>query len=187
LTAPPTPTIVEFLSGWAKDANIIKRSRIPTDKKVLAAVLCASGYTYRDASKLLGGISHVAVHDAYKSMTGTMPHLEKKDRTVTIEENAVSLNSTTSGVIWMARDADSGEILAFRCSVTKSPQDGKKFIEAVLQACNGRPLLRVGRGPSYPNNLKALDLYFHIDTAPGTTKIRQRITNFFLGGSEPRQ
>ena len=85
----------------------------------------------------------------------------------------------------MARDADSGEILSFRCSVSKSPQDGKKFIDSVLAVCTERPLLRVGRGPSFPHSLKSLDLYFQIDTSG--TPIRQRISNFFLGGSEPRK
>jgi len=186
--APPfQPTIIEFLSVWAKDKDIIKRSRIPTEKKIMAALLCFSGYTSRDSSKILGGMSHVAVHDAYKSVMAAMPPLQKKDRTVTIDENAAYLNGETQGVVWMARDADSGEILALRCSLTKSPQDGKKFIQSILASCNGRPLLRVGRGPDFPNNLKSLDLYFHIDTAATTTKIRQRISNFFLGGSEPKK
>jgi transposase-like protein len=182
--APPVqPTIIEFLSAWAKDRDIIKRSRIPTEKKMMAALLCFSGYTYRDVSKILGGISHVAVHDAHKSVMAAMPHLEKKDRTVTIDENAAYLNGQTQAIVWMARDADSGEILALRCSLTKSPQDGKKFIESVLASCNGRPLLRVGRGPAFPHSLRSLDYYFKIDTS-GTQKFRQRITTFFFGGSE---
>jgi len=185
LTAAPPPTILEFLEAWAKDSNIIKRSRIPTEKKVLAAILCFSGYTYRDASKLLGGISHVAVHDAYKATSAALPPLARKSRTVTIEENAASLNSETRGVIWLARDLDSGEILSIRCSVNRSPQDGKKFIDSVLAVCTGRPLLRVGRGPNYPNSLRSLDYYFQIDTT-ATATIRQRISNFFLGGSEPK-
>jgi len=185
LTEAPAPTIVEFLSTWARDQNIIKRSRIPTEKKVLAAVLCASGYTSRDASKVLGDISHVAVHDAYKSVFGAFPKLQKKDRTVIIEENPAYLNSTTEGVIWMAKDADSGEVLALRCSVTKSPSDGRKFIESVLESCNGRPLLRVGRGPAFPHSLKSLDYYFKIDTSGGR-KFRQRISTFFFGGSEEK-
>ena len=119
-TAPPPPTILEFLSSWAKDKDIIKRSRIPIEKKVLAAVMCASGYTYRDASNILGGISHVAVHDAHKSVMAALPPLEKKRRLVSIEENVAYLNSETQGVIWLARDADSGEILSFRCSVSRS-------------------------------------------------------------------
>jgi hypothetical protein len=183
-SAPPPPTIVEFLSGWAKDNNVIKRSRVPAEKKVLAAVMCASRYTYRDTSKMLGGISHVAVHDAHKSMMAAMPPLERKRRLVTIEENIAYLNSDVQAVVWMARDVESEEILAFRCSVTKSPEDGKKFIESVLAVCVDRPLLRVGRGPNFPHSLRSLDLYFQIDTSG--TPIRQRISNFFLGGSEPR-
>ncbi len=183
MTTAPTPTIVEFLSAWAKDQNVIKRSRIPIEKKVLAAVMCTSGYTYRDASKLLGGISHVAVHDAHKAMMATLPTLEKTRRLVTIEENIAYLNKETQAVIWLAKDVETGEILSVRCSVSRSPEDGKRFIESVLSACTGRPLLRVGRGPNFPHSLKSLDLYFQIDT---TATIRQRISNFFLGGSEPK-
>ena len=84
----------------------------------------------------------------------------------------------------MARDADSGEILSFRCSVSKSPEDGKKFIDSVLAVCNGEASPEGGRGPDFPHSLKSLDLYFQIDTA--ATPIRQRISNFFLGSSEPR-
>ena len=53
----------------------------------------------------------------------------------------------------MARDADSGEILAFRCSVSKSPEDGKKFIESVLASLHreaspqGREEARTSRSP----------------------------------------
>ena len=182
--APPQ-SILHFVSDWAVGNGTFKRSKVPMDKKILGVFLSYSGFTYREAAKLLGGISHVAVHDAYKSVFGAFPRLQKKDRTVIIEENAAYLNSTTEGVIWMARDADSGEILALRCSVTKSPSDGRKFIESVLQSCNGRPLLRVGRGPGFPHSLKSLDYYFKIDTS-GTQKFRQRISTFFFGGSEQK-
>jgi hypothetical protein len=185
LTSPAPPTIIEFLSGWVKEKNIVKRSRIPTEKKVMAAVICSSGYTYRDASRMLGGISHVAAHDAHKAVIAALPSLEKKRRLVTIEENPANLNKDMQGVIWLARDADTGEILSFRCSVNGSPQDGKKFIDSVLAVCTERPLLRVGRGPNFPRSLRSLDLYFQIDTTP--TTIRQRISNFFLGGSEPKK
>jgi transposase-like protein len=163
---------------WAKHNYIIKRSRIPIEKKVMAVILCASGYSYRDVSKMMGGMSHVAVHNATKTVMSALP-LEKKRRLVAIEENALHLNGQTEGVVWMARDADSGEILAFRCSVNRSPQDGKKFIDSVLAVCTERPLLRVGRGPNFPHSLRSLDLYFQIDTSG--TPMRQRISDFFLG------
>ncbi len=183
MTSTPPITIIDFLCAWAKDNNVIKRSRIPDEKKMMAAVLCASQHTYRDVSKILGGISHVAVHDAHKSVMAAMPPLQKKRRLVTIEENVAYLNSALQGVVWMATDADTGEILSFRCSVSRSPEDGKKFIESVLAVCTERPLLRVGRGPNFPNSLRSLDLYFQIDTS---STIRQRISNFFHVGSEPR-
>ena len=145
--------------------------------------MCSSGYTYRDASKLIGDISHVAVHDAHKSLSAALPPLEKKRRMVTIQENVAYLNSTQQGVLLMARDLDSGEVLALRCSANRSPEESKKFIDSVLATCIGRPILRVGRGPDFPNSLKSLDLYFQIDT---TGTIRQRISNFFLG-SEPKK
>jgi len=85
----------------------------------------------------------------------------------------------------MARDVDTGEILSFRCSVSKSPEDGKKFIDSVLAVCTERPILRVGRGPGFPHSLRSLDLYFQIDTT--ATTIREKISNFFLGGSEPKK
>ena len=187
LTVSAPPTILEFLSSWAKEQNIIKRSRISSDKKILAAIMCASGYTFRDTSKILGGISHVAVHDAYKAVMAALPPLVKKRRLVSIEENVAYLNTETQAILWLAKDADSGEILSFRCSVNGSPQDGKKFIVSVLESCTPRPLLRVGRGPNFPKSLKSLDYYFQIDTTPTTTTFRQRITSFFLGGSEPSQ
>jgi hypothetical protein len=177
-------TIIDFLCDWAKENGVIVRSRIPTEKKVLAAIMCASGYTYRDASRTLGGISHVAVHDAHKSMMAALPPLEKKRREVNIEENMADLNNDTKAVIWLARDEDSGEILSFRCSTTRSPMDQRKFIDSVLAVCTERPLLRVESGSNYPTSLRQLDLYFQI--VPTGTPIRKRITNFFLGGSEPK-
>lgn len=177
-------TIMQFLSDWARYKGVILRSRIPSEKKVLAAVMCASGYTYRDASKILGGISHVAVHDAHKSVMAAMTPLEKKRREVNIEENTVDLNSEVKAVIWLARDEDSGEVLSFRCSTTRSPMDQKKFIDSVLSVCTERPLLKVERGSNYPNSLRQLDLYFQI--VPTGGPIRSRITSFFLGGSEPK-
>ena len=186
MAAPAPQTIVEFLSVWAKDKDVIKRSRISTEKKVLAAVLVASGFTSRDASKILGGISHVAVHDAHRSIMAALPPLEKKRRLVSIDENQANLNTDVQGVVWLARDVDSGEILSFRCSVNGSPQDGKKFIDSVLAVCTERPILKVGRGASFPHSLRSLDLYFQIDTT-GAAKIRERIATFFSFGSEPKR
>ncbi len=182
MASETSATIVGFLTAWAKEKNIIRRSKVPAEKKVLAVVLCNSGYPYRDVSKLLGGVSHVAIHNVYKSFMAAMPRPERKRRLVAIDENAVYLNSQTNGVVWLARDVDSGEILSFKCSASRSPEDGKKFVDSVLEVCTERPLLRVGRGANFPHSLKSLDLHFQIDTS---STIRQKITSFLLGDSKP--
>jgi len=178
LADEPPPSIIQFVSDWAVANGVFKRSKVSTEKKVLGTFLCLSGYTYRDASSLLGGISYVAVHDAYKGFVGALPKLKRKRRLVGIDENFAYLNSDRDCVLWMAKDVDTGEILSLRCSITRSAEDRKKFIDSVLGVCVDRPLLRVGRGPSFPHTLTNLDLYFQIDTTP---TIRQRIGKWIMG------
>jgi len=174
--APPQ-SILQFVSDWAVGNGTFKRSKVPMDKKIMG-FLSYSGFTYREAAKLLGGISYVAVHDACKSFQASLPKLTPTSRTVSIEENEVNLNSERKGILWLARDVDTGEILSMRCTLTGSAEDRKRFIESVLAVCTGRPLLRIGRGPSFPHNLSNLDLHFQIDTTP---TIRQRLGKWIMG------
>lgn len=183
LADEPPVSIIQFVSDWAVSNGVFKRSKVSTEKKVLGAFLCLSGYTYRDASSLLGGISYVAIHDAYKSFVAAMPKPKRKRRLVGIEENVAYLNSERDCVLWLAKDVETGEILSLRCSLTRSAEDRKKFIDSVLAVCTERPLLRIGRGPSFPHTLTNLDFYFQIDTTP---TIRQRIGKWIMGeGSSP--
>jgi putative transposase len=158
---------------------VFKRSKVPSEKKVLAAILCSSGYSYRETAKLLGDMSYVAVHNAYQVLSNNLPIPDKKRRLVSIDENQTKLNTQTI-VLWLARDAVTGEVLSFRCSMSGSPKDRQAFIDSVLAFCSQRPLLQVGRGPNYPKVLKNLDLYFQIETTPNAS-IRERIGRFFLG------
>jgi len=175
--APPQ-SILQFVSDWAVGKGVFKRSKVPMDKKILGVFLSYSGFTYREAAKLVGGISYVAVHDACKSFQITLPKLLPTSRTVSIEENVVNLNSERKGILWLARDVDAGDILSMRCSMEGSEEDRKRFIDSVLAVCTGRPLLRIGRGPSFPHNLSNLDYYFQIDTTPS---IRQRLGKWIMG------
>ncbi|MEM3387287.1 MAG: hypothetical protein QXN08_06415 [Nitrososphaerales archaeon] len=43
---------------------------MPLEAKVLAALLCSAGLSYRNASRLIGGLSNVAVHDAFIALRG---------------------------------------------------------------------------------------------------------------------
>jgi len=182
LEADAPPTVTRIVSEWALAKGIFRRNKVPAEKKVLASILCASGFSFREASKLLGGLSYVAVHDAYSAVADALPHPDnRRRRCIVIDETHARLNGHNA-VFWLARDVDSGELLTFRCSLTGSPEDGAKFVNSVLQFSSERPLLRVGRGPNYPRALRNLDLQFQIDTTPSTVSgIRQKIGKWFLG------
>ncbi len=173
--------MTQIVSDWATSKNIFRRNKVPLEKKVVAGILCASGFSFRQASKLMGGLSYVAIHDAYIALMSVLPSPGKKyRRCVAIDESRERFNGRNA-FFWLARDVDSGELLTFRCSLTGAPEDGAKFVGSVLQFCSSRPLVRVGRGPNYPRGLKNLDLQFQIDTTPsGPSTIRQKIGKWFL-------
>jgi len=179
-------TVTQIISDWATSKNIFRRNRVPKEKKVVAAILCASGFSFRQASKLMGGLSYVAIHDAYVAMINALPKSGKKyRRCIAIDETQARINGHNA-FFWLARDVDTGELLIFRCSLTGIPEDGAKFVGSVLQFCSNRPLVRVGRGPNYPRALKNLDLQFQIDTTPSNPNtIRQKIGKWIFGGNSP--
>ncbi len=174
--------MTQIVCEWARGRNIFKRNKIPIERKVQAAILCVSGFSYRRASELMGGVSYVAVHDAFTAMTRALPAPERKHRRcIAIDETQAKLNGQTA-FFWLARDVDTGELMTFRCSLSGSPQDGARFVESVLLFCTNRPLVRVGRGPNYPRALKNLDLQFQIETTPiNPSGIREKIGRWFLG------
>jgi len=182
LASNPPPTVTQTLCDWARAKNVFQRNKVPIERKVQAAILCASGYSYRQASELLGDVSYIGVRDAFTAIARTLPLPEKKHRRcIAIDETETRFGGHV-GFFWLARDADTAELMTFRCSLTGSPEDGAKFIESVLQFCSNRPLVRVGRGPNYPRALKNLDLQFQIDTTPiNPTGIREKIGRWFLG------
>ena len=182
MASAPPPTVTQIVCEWARGRNVFKRNKVPIERKVQAAILCASGFSYRRASELTGGVSYVAVHDAFTAMTRALPLTEKKHRRCIAIDETEARFSGRVGFFWLARDADTGELMTFRCSLSGSPEDGAKFIDSVLRFCTNRPLVRVGRGANYPRALKNLDLQFQIDTtAINPSGIREKIGRWFLG------
>src|SRR5437867_13438314 len=99
-------------------------------------------------------------------MTRALPLTEKKHRRCIAIDETEARFSGRVGFFWLARDADTGELMTFRCSLSGSPEDGAKFIDSVVRFCTNRPLVGVGRGASYPRALKNLDVQFHTDATP---------------------
>ena len=172
--------IVGALSDWAVSTRAFRRNKASPKRKVVAAALCNGGFSYREVASMLGGISHVAVRDAYLSLVTSLPPEERKSRReVAIDGSDVELDGRNY-YIWLARDVDSGEFLSFQGSPTGSVEDGSRFLAAVATQCSNRPVVRLGSEPNRPKGLLNLDLYFQ--SSPGSSLIG-RIGRIFMGGA----
>ena len=151
-----------ILTEWAVSVRAFKRNKVPVPKKVVAAALCNSGYSYREVAEMLGGMSYIAARDAYFSLTTSLPmEVKKQRRAVAIDGSDVTLGGKVFHV-WLARDVDTGEIMSFQASLDASAEDGARFLSNVASQCSNKPLLRLGTGPNRPRALMNLDLYFQL-------------------------
>ena len=151
---------LSILTEWATSVRAFRRNKVPVAKKVVAAALCSSGYSYRDVSRMLGGVSYVAVRDAYFSLLTSLPKEQRRyRRAVAIDGSDVNIEGGHYHV-WLARDVETGEIMSFQASPGASPEDGARFLASVASQCVNRPLLRLGTGANHPRGLLNLDLYF---------------------------
>jgi len=137
---------------------------VPVAKKVVAAALCSSGYSYRYVARMLGGMSYIAARDAYFSLLTSLPKEQRRyRRAVAIDGSDVSIEGSHYHV-WLARDVETGEIMSFQASPGASAEDGAKFLASVASQCVNRPLLRLGTGGNHPRGLLNLDLYFESES-----------------------
>jgi len=176
--AQPSP--LSILSDWAMSIRAYHRNRVPVGKKVLAAALCNSGYSYRDVAKMLGGISYIGARDAYFSLVTSLPQEQRRYRRCVAVDGADAFANGRAYHVWLARDVDSGEIMSFQASPDASAEDGARFLSSVAAQCENRPLLRLGTGPNHPRGLMNLDLYFQ--TAP-TQSLITRLGRLILGSA----
>lgn len=158
-----------ILSEWAVSVHAFRRNKVPVLKKVLAAALCNSGYSYREVARMMGGMSYVAARDAYLSLMTSLPREERQYRkAVAIDGGDVQVEGADYHV-WLARDVDTGVIMCFQASPGASAEDGARFLASVASQCSNRPLLRLGAGPSTPRGLTNLDLYFERPASQGAS------------------
>jgi hypothetical protein len=151
---------LSILMEWATSMRAFRRNKVPAVKKVVAAALCNSGYSYRDVAGMVGGMSYVAARDAYFSLTTSLPRDERRYRSsVAVDGSDVILEGRVFHV-WLARDVGSGEIMSFQASPEASAEDGARFLANVSAMCTNKPLLRLGAGANHPRGLINLDLYF---------------------------
>jgi hypothetical protein len=173
---PLVPDVLDILADWGSTNGAFLRNRVDVRRKVLAAVMVASGVSYRETARLLGGMSFIAARDSYIRLTGILPSEERVPRRVVALDESVAKVAGRPAYLWLARDVDSGKTLTFRYSPTGSPEDSAEFARAVLALCTNKPAARLGRGPNRPRALKNLDFYFAMETPPGVV---QRVRRFF--------
>ena len=127
---------------------------------MIAAALCNSGYSYRDVARMIGGMSYIAVRDAYISVVTCLPEVKRAHRrAVAIDGGDVALGERQFH-LWVASDVDSGNILTFQASPGASVEDGARFLSVVASQCENKPLVKLGHGSNQPKGLVNLDLYF---------------------------
>ncbi|HKT21987.1 MAG TPA: hypothetical protein VJR06_05180 [Nitrososphaerales archaeon] len=171
-----------ILSEWAVSVRAFRRNKVSVPRKVLAAALCNSGYSYREVARMMGGMSYIAARDAYVSLMTSLPQEEKRYRRVVAIDGADVTVEGDTYHIWLARDVDTGEIMCFQASPDASADDGARFLANVAAQCTNRPALKLGAGPTSPRGLMNLDLYFQLPAGQGPSFIN-RLGRFFLGSA----
>ena len=132
--------------------------------KVLAAMLCFAGLSYRGVAKAVGGISYGLVYRAFTALKG-LPKPER--RLIGVDGAKVKVEHRGEPVyvfLWAARDVDTKEVLAFRASFTRSSIDAEMFLKQVLECCENRPLFLVDKGPWYRDAFERLGLEHRHET-----------------------
>jgi hypothetical protein len=153
---------IPILTDWALSMGVFRRNRMAPARKVMAAALCNAGYSYREVAEMVGGLSYIAARDAYLAMLTSLPEESRRyRREVAIDGQDVEFDGRRF-YLWLARDVDFGEIMAFHGSPGPTAEDGVRFLAAVAAQCANTPLLRKGTGPNYPRGLINLDLYFQL-------------------------
>ncbi len=172
---------LSVLTGWAFSMGAFQRNRRGPEKKVLAAALCNSGYSYREVARMVGGLSYIAVRDCYLAMLTSLPVEARKQRREVAIDGMDLVFDKRQFHLWLARDVDTGEIMAFHASPTASAEDSSRFLASLGGQCTNRPTVRLGVGPNYPRSLINLDLYFQ--TTP-TQSLMGRLGRLLLRSSK---
>ncbi len=169
---------MSILSDWASSMGAFRRNKVPAEKKVVAAALCNSGYSYRGVAAMIGGMSYIAARDAYLALVTSMPQAAKRSRREVVVDGEDFAGGSGTIHLWLARDGQTGEIMAFNASPGPTAEDAARFLASVGSQCANRPAVRLGSGDRAPKCMANLDLYFHPASPPS---LIGRIGKLLLG------
>jgi transposase-like protein len=172
-------SLIEVITDIAKENGAFQRNRVAPEKKVLVALLCFSGFTYRQAAEVVGGISYVGVHDAFMALRSVFPYPTKKQRRAVTVEEARSKLSKESVFVWGAKDQDTNEVLLLRCSLSRSADEAERFILDTLAYCDNSPLFSVDGGPWQPQSFKKFNLPYRFQSIGVPRKLKMWFADLF--------
>ena len=157
-------------------AGVFKRNKTPLETKVLAAMLCFAGLSYRGVAKVIEGVSYGLVYRAFTALKDGLPKPERRyRRCIAIDETKLKVERKGGGgepepiwlFLWAARDVDTKEVLAVRASFTRSSLDAEIFLKQVLECCVNKPMFLVDKGPWYREAFERLGLEYRHETPKG--------------------
>ena len=83
------------------------------EEKVLAAMLCFAGLSYRGVAKAIGGISYGLVYRTFTALRDGLPKPERRcRRCVAVDETKLKIERKGEPIylfLWAARDVDAKE------------------------------------------------------------------------------
>jgi transposase-like protein len=162
---------LRLLVDVVEKAEVFKRNKTPLETKVLAAMLCFAGLSYRGVAKAVGGVSYGLVYRAFTALRDGLPKPERRcRRCVAVDETKLKVERKGEPIylfLWAARDVDTKEVLAFRASFTRSSLDAEIFLKQVLECCVNKPIILVDKGPWYKDAFERLGLEYRHETPEG--------------------
>jgi len=134
-------------------------------EKAYAALLFIAGLSLRDVSERYGfsSASRESVREWAHRLCSLFRPGRKPRRLVAVDET-VHKRLGHRVYVWSAVDVDSGERIAIYASRGRSILNALAFLRRVLDACDGKPVIVVDRGPWYPWALRRLGIQYCHET-----------------------
>jgi putative transposase len=144
-------------------AGVFKRNKTSLEVKVLAALLCFAGLSYRGVAKAIGGISYGLVYRAFTAIRDALSKPEERyRRCIAVDEIKLCVKKSYV-YIWSAVDVDSKELLALEASYGRSSLNALAFLKKALRMCTNKPLVLVDKGPWYRWAFERLGLEYRYE------------------------
>ena len=145
----------------AEEEEIFCREDTPTEQRVLGAFLYHAGLSYRQVETVVER-SYEAVRQWHERVS----HLFEVDgdhQRIAVDETKMRVENKEV-CVWAAVNTDTFEVIHVDVSKGRSSLDALLFLHEVVKLCDGKPLIKVDRGPWYDWALNKLNCDYEKET-----------------------